>query len=35
MYCCTGEASEGVNSVDTCIEYMQNLFDEEIAKNAL
>ena len=35
VYCCTGEASEGVNSVDTCIEYMQNLFDEEIAKNAL
>ncbi len=35
VYCCTGETSEGVNSVDTCLSYMQELFDEEIAKNAL
>ena len=35
-YCCTGEANDsGVNSIDSCIEYMQGLFDEEIAKNAL
>ncbi len=35
VYCCTGETSEGVNSVETCLNYMQELFDEEIAKNAL
>ncbi|NLV59743.1 MAG: carbohydrate ABC transporter substrate-binding protein [Clostridiales bacterium] len=35
VYCCTGQEASGVNSVDTCIQYMQTLFDEEIAKNAL
>ena len=35
-YCVTGTANDsGVNSIDSCIEYMQGLFDEEIAKNAL
>lgn len=34
-YCCTGNATDGVNSVDTCIEYMQELFDEEIAQAGL
>ena len=35
VYCCTGEEASGVNSVETCIEYMQELFDEEIAQAAL
>lgn len=28
-YCCTGQATDGVDSVDSCLEYMQELFDEE------
>lgn len=35
VYCCTGAEASGVNSVDTCIAYMQELFDEEIAQAAL
>ena len=35
VYCCTGAEASGVNSVETCIEYMQELFDEEIAQAAL
>lgn len=35
VYCCTGEEASGVNSVETCIQYMQELFDEEIAQAAL
>ena len=35
VYCCTGTEASGVNSDDTCISYMQELFDEEIAQNAL
>ena len=31
----TGETQSGVNSVETCLDYMQELFDEEIAKAAL
>ena len=31
-YCCTGNATDGVNSVESCIEYMQTLFDEEYAQ---
>lgn len=29
-YCTTGKETDGVSSVDSCIEYMQKLFDEEI-----
>ena len=29
-WCCTGVATDGVDSVESCIEYMQKLFDEEI-----
>lgn len=32
VYCCTGVTTDGVNSVDSCIEYMQELFDEEYAQ---
>ncbi len=32
VYCCTGVTTDGVNSVETCIEYMQELFDEEYAQ---
>lgn len=35
VYCCTGTESSGVNSVETCLAYMQELFDEEIAQAAL
>ena len=28
-YCCTGKETDGVKSVDTCLSYMQELFDEE------
>lgn len=35
VYCCTGTEASGVHSVETCIEYMQELFDEEIAQAAL
>lgn len=35
VYCCTGTEASGVNSVETCIAYMQELFDEEIAQAAL
>lgn len=35
VYSCTGQEASGVSSVDTCIEYMQSLFDDEIVKNAL
>lgn len=35
VYCCTGAEASGVNSVDTCIAYMQELFDEEIAQASL
>lgn len=31
-YCCTGVATDGVDSVESCIEYMQELFDEEYAQ---
>lgn len=31
-YCCTGTAVDGVDSVESCIEYMQELFDEEFAQ---
>ena len=31
-YCCTGTTTDGVNSVESCIEYMQELFDEEYAQ---
>ena len=34
-WCCTGKETDGVNSVDTCIEYMQKLFDEEIKQAGL
>lgn len=34
MYCCTGEETNGVNSVDTCLDYMQELFDEVAASNS-
>ncbi len=34
-YCCTKVESSGVNSVETCLKYMQELFDDEIAKAAL
>lgn len=34
-WCVTGEATSGVNSVDTCLTYMQELFDEEIAQSKL
>lgn len=34
-YCCTGVESSGVKSVDTCLAYMQELFDEEIAQAGL
>ena len=34
-YCCTGVATDGVDSVDSCIEYMQKLFDEEYKLNNL
>ena len=35
VYCCTGVEASGVNSVDTCLAYMQELFDEEIAQAGL
>ena len=35
VYCCTGAEASGVSSVETCISYMQELFDEEIAQAAL
>ncbi len=35
VYCCTGVEASGVNSVDTCLAYMQELFDDEIAQAAL
>lgn len=35
VYCCTGTEASGVHSVETCIAYMQELFDEEIAQAAL
>lgn len=35
VYCCTGTEASGVSSVETCIQYMQELFDEEIAQAAL
>ncbi len=31
-WCCTGKATDGVDSVESCIEYMQTLFDEEYAQ---
>lgn len=31
-YCCTGTTTDGVNSVESCIKYMQELFDEEFAQ---
>ena len=31
-WCCTGVATDGVDSVESCIEYMQKLFDEEITQ---
>ena len=34
-YCCTGKTTDGVNSVESCIEYMQELFDEEFAQAGL
>ena len=34
-YCCTGVEASGVNSVDTCLAYMQDLFKEEIAQAGL
>lgn len=34
-YCCTGKPTDGVNSVESCIEYMQELFDEEFAQAGL
>ena len=34
-YCCTGTEASGVNSVETCLAYMQDLFDEEIAQAGL
>lgn len=35
VYCCTGTEASGVSSVETCLNYMQELFDEEIAQSAL
>ena len=35
VYCCTGTEASGVSSVETCLSYMQELFDEEIAQAAL
>ena len=35
IYCCTGVPASGVNSVETCIVYMQQLFDEEIEQSKL
>lgn len=34
-YCCTGAEASGVKSVETCLAYMQELFDEEIAQAGL
>ena len=31
-YCCTGKATDGVDSVDSCLAYMQELFDDEYAQ---
>lgn len=31
-YCCTGTPMDGVDSVDSCLEYMQELFDDEYAQ---
>ncbi len=35
MYCCTGQETNGVNSVETCLDYMQELFDEERASQSI
>lgn len=35
VYNCTGAEASGVNSVESCIDYMQELFDDEIAQAAL
>lgn len=34
-YCCTGVPTDGVDSVESCIQYMQELFNDEYAQNNL
>lgn len=34
-YCCTGVATDGVDSIDSCLQYMQELFDNEHAQSLL
>lgn len=31
-YCCTGKATDGVDSIESCLAYMQELFDDEYAQ---
>lgn len=35
VYCITGETVSGVNSIETALDYMQQLFDDEIAAASL